>query len=119
DRHANPAVCEVPIQPRELSRTRDHVEGLHAERASPRGHRLDAVRVRDASAGPYEVETPLEAIAPGEREHTIKSLRRKLPELIDRSRLPGIDDAMRAERSHETRGRRAGCRRDDVRPALR
>jgi len=119
DRHTNPALGEVPIQPLELPRTRDHVEGLHAERASLRGHRLDAVRVHEASAGPYEVETPLEAIAPGEREHTINSARRKLPQLIDRSRLPGIDHAMRAERSKETRGRGAGCGRDDVRPALR
>jgi hypothetical protein len=71
DRHTNPPVCQVPIQLLELPRTRDHVEGLHAERASLRGHRLDAVRVHDASAGPYEVETPLEAIAPGEREHAI------------------------------------------------
>ena len=45
DRHTNPALREVPIQPLELPRTRDHVEGLHAERASLRGHRLDAVRV--------------------------------------------------------------------------
>ena len=48
DRHTNPAPREVPIQPCELPRTRDHVEGLHAECASLRGHRLDAVRVHDA-----------------------------------------------------------------------
>src|SRR5258706_8091566 len=119
DRHTNPAVCEVPIQPLELPRTREHVEGLHAERASLRGHRIDAVGVHDASAGPYEVETPLKAIAPGEREHTIKSARGKLPQLIDRLSLPGIDHAMSAERSNETCGRGAGCGRDDVRPTLR
>src|SRR6185295_7946185 len=84
NRNTNAALCEVPIQPLELPRARDRVEGLHAERASPRGHRFDAVRVNDASAGPYEVETPLKAIAPGEREHTIKPARRKLPQLIDR-----------------------------------
>src|SRR5258706_10044071 len=119
DRHTNPAVCEVPIQPLELPRARDHVEGLHAERASPRGHRFDAVRVNEASAGPYEVETPLKAIAPGEREHTIKSARRKLPQLIDRLSVPGVDHALSAESSNETCGRRAGCGRDDMRPALR
>ena len=75
DRHTNPALSEVPIQPLELPRTRDHVEGLCAERASLRGHRLDAVRVHDAAAGAYEVETPLKGISPGEREHTIESAR--------------------------------------------
>jgi hypothetical protein len=34
DRHTNPALREVPIQPLELPRTRDHVEGPHAERAT-------------------------------------------------------------------------------------
>ena len=96
DRHTNPAVCEVPIQPLELPRTRDHVEGLHAERASLRGHRLDAVRVHDASAGPYEVETPLKAIAPGEREHTINRamMRQELSFLEHLTRmLGGMPDA--------------------------
>src|SRR5258705_12503266 len=118
DRHTNPTVCEVPIQPLELPRTRDHVEGLHPERASLRGHRLDAVRVHDASAGPYEVETPLKAIASGERHHTIKSARGKPPQLIDRFSAAGIDDAMSAKRSNETCGRGPGCARDDVRSAL-
>src|SRR6266446_2689289 len=119
DRHTNPALREVSIQPLELPRTRDHVEGLHAERASLRGHRLDAVRVHHASTGPYEVETPLKAIAPGEREHTIKSARGKPPQLIDRLSVPGIDHAMRAERSNETCGRGAGCGRDEARPTSR
>src|SRR4029077_18004902 len=119
DRHTNPAVCEVRIQPLELPRTRDHVEGLHAERASLRGHWLDAVRVHDASAGPYEVETPLKAIAPGEREHTIKSARNELPQLIDRLSFPGIDHSTSAERSNETCGRGAGCGGDAAAPALR
>jgi hypothetical protein len=109
----------VPIQPLELPRTRDQVEGPHAERASLRGHRLDAVRVHEASAGPYEVETPLKAIAPGEREHTIKSARGKPPQLIDRFSSAGIDHALSAKRTNETCGRGAGCGRDDVRPALR
>src|ERR1700747_3758260 len=97
DRHTNPTVCEVPIQPLELPRTCDHVEGLHAERASPRGRRLDAVRVHEAPAGPYQDEPPLKAIAPGEREHTIKSARGKLPQLIDRLGVSGVDDALSAE----------------------
>src|SRR5712671_2681916 len=118
DRHTNPGLREVPIQPLELPRTRDHVEGLHAERASLRGHRFDAVRVRDASAGPYEVETSLKAIAPGEREHTIKAARGEPPQLIDRFSLAGIDHAMSAKRSNETCGRGAGCARDDECPAL-
>src|SRR6476660_4874306 len=118
DRHTNPAFREVSIQPLELPRTRDHVEGLHAERASLRGHRLDAVRVHDASAGPYEVETALKAIAPGEREHTIKSARGKPPQLIDRFSSAGIDHVMSAKRSNETCGRGAGCARDDARSAL-
>jgi hypothetical protein len=75
-------------------------------------------RSRKASAGPYEVETPLEAIAPGEREHTIKSARGKPPQLIDRFSSAGIDHAMSAKRSNETSGRGAGCARDDARPAL-
>src|SRR5258708_21614334 len=99
DRDKNPGVCEVPIQPLELPRTRDHVEGLHAERASLRGHRLDAVRVHDAAAGPYEVETPLKAIAPGEREHTIKAAPGEPPHLIDRFSLAALDHAMSAKRS--------------------
>src|SRR6266478_1795189 len=118
DRHTNPPPRKVPIQPRELPRTRDHVEGLHVERASFQWHRFDAVRVRDASAGPYEVETSLKAIAPGEREHTIKSARGKPPQLIDRFSSAGIDHAMSAKRSNETCGRGAGCARDDARPAL-
>src|SRR4029077_3272495 len=100
NRHTNAAVCEVPLQPLELPPTCGHVEGLHAERASLRGHRLDAVRVHDASAGPYEVETPPKAIAPGEREHTIKSARGKPPQLIDRFSAAGIDHAMSAQRSN-------------------
>ena len=118
DRHTNPALREVPIQLFELPRTRDHVEGLRAERASLRGHRLDTVRVHDASAGPYEVETPLKAIAPGEREHRIKSARDKPPQLIDRFSSAGIDHAMSAKHSNETCGRGPGCARDDPRPAL-
>src|SRR6185295_12734585 len=96
NRYTNGALCEVPIQPLKLPRARDHVEGLHAERASPRGHRFDAVRVNEASAESYEVETPLKAIAPGEREHTIKSARGKLPQLIDRLSVPGVDHALSA-----------------------
>src|SRR5258705_9274498 len=102
DRHTNPAVREVPIQPLELPRTRDHVEGLHAERASLRGHRLDAVRVHDASAGPYDVQTSFKAITPGEREHAIKSARGKSPQLIDRFSSAGIDHAMSAKPSNKT-----------------
>src|SRR5258705_9202512 len=118
DRHTNPALREVLIQPLELPRTRDDVEGLHAERASLRGHRLDAVRVHEAAGGPYEVETPLKAMAPGEREHTIKSARGKPPQLIDRFSSARIDHALSAKRSNETCGRGTGCGRDDVRPAL-
>jgi hypothetical protein len=119
DRHTNPALREVPIQPLELPRVRDHVEGLHAERASLRGHGLDAVRVHEASARPYEVETPLKAITPGERKHAIKSVRDKISKLIDRFSSAGIDHALSAQRSNETCSRGAGCGRDDVRPALR
>jgi hypothetical protein len=105
DRHTNPALREVPIQLFELPRTRDHVEGLRAERASLRGHRLDAVRVHDASAGPHEYETPLKAIAPGEREHRIKSARDKPPQLIDRFSSAGIDHAMSAAFERDVRPR--------------
>src|SRR6185295_9194234 len=118
DRHTNPALGEVPIQPLELPRTRDHVEGLHAERAALRGHRLDAVRVHDAAAGAYEVETPLKGISPGEREHTIESARGKPPQLISRFSSAGIDHVMSAKHSNETSGRGAGCARDYARPAL-
>src|SRR5260221_8449261 len=97
DRHTNPALREVPIQPLELPRTRDHVEGLHAERASLRGHRLDAVPEREASARPYEVETPLKAIAPAERQHTIKSARGKPPQLIDRISSAGMEHTVEAK----------------------
>jgi hypothetical protein len=74
--------------------------------------------VHEASAGPHEVETPLKAVAPGEREHTIKSARGKPPQLIDRFSSAGIDHALSAKRSNETCGRGAGCGRDDVLPAL-
>src|SRR6187200_214593 len=59
DRHPNLAVAEVTIQLVEFPRTRDRVEGTHAERAPLHGHRSDAVRVPDPSLGPHEVQTPL------------------------------------------------------------
>jgi len=69
DRHTNPALREVPIQPLELPRTRDHVEGPHAERASPfegtgsmpLGYRhamFDASRSAGSGSGIIKISTP-------------------------------------------------------------
>jgi len=60
DRHPNPVLSEVTVQLFEFTRTRDGIEGTHAERGPLVGNRIDPVRVDDAALGPQEVETPLE-----------------------------------------------------------
>jgi hypothetical protein len=91
---------------------------MHAERASLHGNRVDTVRVDEASLGPHEVETPLELVTSGQRKHTIQSVGRELPEAIGGFRTPSIDHTMSAEFSDQACRRCAGCRRDDVSPAL-
>src|SRR4029453_3161060 len=62
DRHAGPAMAEVAIQLVELTRIRDRVEGMHAERASVHGNRVDTVRVDEASLGPLKVRPPFRSV---------------------------------------------------------
>jgi hypothetical protein len=118
DRHADPAMAEVTIQLVELTRIRDRVEGMHAERASVHGNRVDTVRVDEAPLGPYEVETPLELVASGQRKHTIQSVGRELPEAIGGFGTPSIDHPMSAEFSDQACRRSAGRCCDNVSPAL-
>ena len=83
DRHPNPVLSEVTVQLLEFTRTRDGIEGTHAERGPLVGNRIDPVRVDDAALGPQEVETPLELLASGKRKHAIQSVGRELPELLE------------------------------------
>jgi hypothetical protein len=117
DRHTNPAVRQVTTQLVEFARIRDRVERSNAERRPLHGNRFDAVRVRDASPGPHEVEAALEFGASGERKHTVQSVGGERPELLDRCGTPRVDHAVGAEPSHETGRRGARCSRDDMRPA--
>ena len=119
DRHANLAVAEMTIQLLEFTRIRDRIERTHAKRTPLHWNRFDAVRIDDASFGSHEVETPLERVAPRERKHTIQSVGRECPELIDGRWPPRVDDAMSAELPDQTCRRRAGCGGDDRAPRCR
>ena len=118
NRHANFAVAEVTIELVELTRTRNRIEGTHAKRAPLHRNRFDAVRVHDASLGPHEVETSLELVASGEREHAIQAIGRECPESIDGFCTPRVDHTMSPELSDEACRRGAGRRGDDVSSAL-
>ena len=74
--------------------------------------------MRDAFLRPHEVETPLELVASAERQHTIQSVGRELPELLDGCNMPRVDHTMSSELSDEAGGRAAGCGRDDMGPSL-
>jgi len=118
DRHAGSTAAEMTIQLVEFTRVRDRIEGTHAEGAPLHGNRFDAVRVHDASPGAHEVETPFELVAAGERQHSIQSIGRELPELLNGGRTPRVDHTIGTERSDQTGRRGAGCGRDDAGPSL-
>ena len=118
DRHANFAVAEVTIQLVEFTWAGNRIECTHAKREPLHRNWIDAVRVHDASPGPLEVETALELVASGEREHAIQAIGRERPESIDGFCTSRVDHAMSAELSDQECRRGAGRRGDDVSSAL-
>jgi hypothetical protein len=102
DRHADTSPAEAAIQFGKLPRFGYSIEAVHMQARAMSRHRLNAIRVHDASSRSHEIKASFELVTACKRKNGIDARVRGGPQLIGSPFVSCIDDLVRTERADET-----------------